>query len=80
MFEGCIPFSVELVPWSVCKNDVTEAVTMVCSASLWASCELSADKLVTWFTGWEWPWKAVGHGSHMAQFGTDVVVFGTHVR
>ena len=22
--------------WSACKNDVAEAVTMVCSASLWA--------------------------------------------
>ena len=40
----------------------------------------AAGKLVTWFTGWQWPWKAVGHGSQMAQFGTDVVVFGTHVR
>ena len=39
----------------------------------WASAAAAADKLVTWFTGWEWPWKAVGHGSHMAEFGTDVV-------
>ena len=46
----------------------------------WASAAAAADKLVPWFTGWEGPWKAVGHGSGMAQFGTDVDVFGTHVR
>ena len=39
----------------------------------WASAAAAADKLVTWFTGWEWPWQAVGHGSRMAQFGTDVM-------
>ena len=30
--------------WSACKNDVAEAVTMVCSALLSAFCELSAEK------------------------------------
>ena len=40
---------------------------------VWASAAAAADKLVTWFTGWEWPWQAVGHGSRMAQFGTDVM-------
>ena len=32
---------------------------MCCHA--WASAAAAADELVTWFTGWEWPWKAVGH-------------------
>ena len=46
----------------------------------WASAAAAADKLVPWFTGWEGPWQAVGHGSRMARFGTDFDDFGTHVR
>ena len=33
----------QLVAWLVCRNDVAEAVTMVCGASPWVFCELSAE-------------------------------------
>ena len=38
--------------WQVCSTMCWHA---------WASAAAAADKLVSFFTGWERPWQAVGH-------------------